>query len=38
MKSEHRHEMLIEIDEDGEHKKMKKIIIEKKETKDKSDK
>ena len=35
MKLEHGHEMLIEIDEDGDHKKMKKIIIEKKETKDK---
>jgi hypothetical protein len=38
MKSEHGHEMLIEIGEEGEHKKMKKIIIEKKETKDKNDK
>jgi len=37
MKSEHGHEMLIEIDEDGNHKKMKKIIIEKTETKDKND-
>ena len=38
MKSEHGHDMLIEINEDGEHKEMKKIIIEKKKTKDKSDK
>jgi hypothetical protein len=30
MKSEHGHETLIEIDEDGNHKKTKKIIIEKK--------
>ena len=30
MKSEHEYDMLIEIDEDGNHKKMKKIIIEKK--------
>ena len=37
MKSEHGHEILIEIDEDGNHKKMKKIIIEKTETKDKND-
>jgi len=29
MKSEHGNELLIEIDEDGNHKKMKKIIIEK---------
>jgi len=29
MKSEHGNEMLIEIDEDGKHKKMKKIIIKK---------
>lgn len=29
MKSEHGNEMLIEIDKDGKHKKMKKIIIEK---------
>jgi hypothetical protein len=28
MKSEHGNEMLIEIDEDGKHKKVKKIIIE----------
>jgi hypothetical protein len=34
MKLEHGHEMLIEIDEDGNHKKKKKIIIEKKETKE----
>jgi hypothetical protein len=38
MKSEHGHEMLIEIDEDSNHKKMRKIIIEKKVTKDKNDK
>jgi len=38
MKSEYGHDMLIEINKDGEHKEMKKIIIEKKETKDKSDK
>jgi len=38
MKSEHGHEMLIEIDDDGEYHKMKKIIIEKKVIKDKSDK
>ncbi|TDJ56762.1 MAG: hypothetical protein E2O46_00600 [Ignavibacteria bacterium] len=38
MKSEHGHEMLIEIDEDGEYHKMKKIIIEKKVIKDKNDK
>ncbi len=38
MKSEHGHEMLIEIDEDGEYHKMKKIIIEKKVIKDKTDK
>jgi hypothetical protein len=38
MKSKHGHEMLIEINEDGEHKKTKKIIIEKKETKEKNDK
>ena len=37
MKSEHGHEILIEIDEDGNHKKMKKIIIEKEVTKDKND-
>ncbi|NNG26504.1 MAG: hypothetical protein HKM87_03195 [Ignavibacteriaceae bacterium] len=29
MKSEHGNEILIEIDEDGKHRKMKKIIIEK---------
>ena len=33
MKSEHGHEMLIEIDEDGNHKKVKEIIIEIEETK-----
>ncbi len=38
MKSEHGHEMLIEIDADGNHKKTKKIIIEKTETKDNNDK
>lgn len=38
MKSEHGHEMLIEIDEDGEYHKMKKIIIEKKVIKEKNDK
>ena len=38
MKSEHGHEMLFEIDEDGEYHKMKKIIIEKKVIKDKNDK
>ena len=37
MKSKHGHEILIEIDEDGNHKKMKKIIIEKEVTKDKND-
>jgi len=38
MKSEHGHEMLIEIYDDGEYHKMKKIIIEKKVINDKSDK
>lgn len=37
MKSENGHEMWIEIDEDGNHKKIKKIIIEKEVTKEKSD-
>lgn len=37
MKSEHGHEMLIEIDEDGNHKKVKKIIIEIEETEENSE-
>lgn len=38
MKSEDGQDMQIEIDGDGNHKKMKKIIIEKEETKEDSDK
>ncbi len=38
MKSENEKDFQIVIDEDGNHKKMKKIIIEKIETEDKTDK
>ncbi len=37
MKSENGNDFLIEIDEDGNHKKVKKIIIETEETKEKSE-